>query len=60
MFILYKKRKSLNKRNLEGYHFDNFMQVMKLKIILLMHVSQISSTHASRFLSINLVRVEIE
>jgi len=33
--ILYRKQKSLNKRNLKGHYFDDFMQLMILNIILL-------------------------
>jgi len=37
IFILYRKHESVNKRPLEGYYFDDFVQVMILKIKHLMH-----------------------
>jgi len=40
MFILYKRHNSLNKRNLEGYYYEYFMQIMNLEITLLIHFCQ--------------------
>ena len=40
IFISYKKPTNLNKRKVEGYYSEYFMQVMNLKIILLMHFCQ--------------------
>ena len=31
IFILYKEHKSLNKRNLDGYYLDDFVEVMIIK-----------------------------